>query len=454
MKTWKLSMMVMAVMMVVTWAPIIFGAVSAEEAAKLGKTLTHVGAEMDGNKEGTIPPYTGGLTKAPANYKPGSGVRPDPFAAEKPLFSINAQNMSQYADRLTDGTKAMMKKYPTFRIDIYKTQRTVAYPDVVIRNTAKNAQRAKTYNGGLSISGARAGVPFPIPKDGYEVMWNHLTSFRGRAICFRIHVFVADNSGRLILMSAYDAYEEFPYYDEDETRYDANVYFKTKWVTFAPERRVDESGIVIDKINMYEEPRIAYQYLPGQRRLKLAPEFSFDCPSFSNAGTGIMDEFYGFHGSMERYNMKLIGKKEIYIPYNTYRFSYAPKREEVCGPRHLNPDYVRWELHRVWVVEGTLKSGQRHIYPKRLFYTDEDSWNVSVGEDYDAKGYLVKVNFPMQAPSYDVPASNPSCMVGYNLNKGMYHLDMWPGEDGYVRNIEPRPQREWAPQTLVGRGIR
>jgi len=186
---------VMMLILVMIWAPHGFAAVSLEEAAKLGTTLTLFGAEMAGNKDGTIPAYTGGLTRPPASYKLGSGIRTDPFAGETPLFSINAQNMSQYDDKLTEGTKAIMKRFPTFRIDVYKTHRTVAYPDFVIRNTAKNAVKAMTANDGLSVGGARAGIPFPIPKDGHEVMWNHLLSYKGRATRVQFDAYLVDQVG-------------------------------------------------------------------------------------------------------------------------------------------------------------------------------------------------------------------------------------------------------------------
>src|SRR5437016_1340874 len=146
-------------------------AVSAEEAKQLGTTLTPFGAEKAGNKEGTIPEYTGGLTTPPPGFVkgPGAKTRPDPFPEDKPLFSIDAKNMDKYADKLTEGAKAMMKKYPNFRIDVYPSRRTVAYPQSVLDNTLKNATRCKTVEDGLAITPECAGgIAFPIPKTGYE----------------------------------------------------------------------------------------------------------------------------------------------------------------------------------------------------------------------------------------------------------------------------------------------
>jgi hypothetical protein len=454
MKTRKSIMVAMAVMLVMTWASFAFGAASPEEAAKLGTTLTGLGAEKAGNKDGTIPAYTGGLTKPPAGFKSGSGKYDDPFAGEKPLFSINAQNMAQYADKLTEGTKFLMKKFPGYRIDIYKTHRTAAVPEYIIVNTAKNAVKATTTNGGLTLKGAHAGTPFPIPKDGYEAMWNHLTRYTGRALEEDVSCWIVDNQGKLYNTSFYFWWEEVPYYDEDTTRSDADLIEKWRCVWSGPARRIGEGALLFDSINPYEKGRIAYQYLPGQRRVKLAPEFAFDTPNFGTSGVSTFDEVNIFNGSMERYNMKLIGKREIYIPYNTYKMSYQVKPEELFGPKYFNPDLVRWELHRVWVVEGTLKPGKRHKYHRRTIYLDEDTWSGVSGENYDANGVMYTINFVYQAPAYDIVVPCSRFMSTYNMISGVYSVDHWAGKAGFLRAVKVRPERDWAPASLAGTGVR
>ena len=139
-------------------------AVSADEAKQLGTTLTPVGAEKAANKDGTIPAYTGGL-KAPAGFKAGSGIRPDPFASEKPRLVDRRQEHGQHADKLTEGTKELLQAYPTMRVDVYPTHRTVALPQRVLDNTAKNATGAKTVNGGVALENVLPGYPVPDPED-------------------------------------------------------------------------------------------------------------------------------------------------------------------------------------------------------------------------------------------------------------------------------------------------
>jgi hypothetical protein len=454
MKIWKLALMVMMVVLTMTCASLGFGAVSPEEAAKLGTTLNGVGAEMAGNREGTIPAYTGGLTKPPANFKPGSGMRPDPFAAEKPLFSIDAQNMSRYADKLTDGTRALMKRISTFHIDVYKTHRTVAYPENVLKNTAKNAVKATTYNDGLSLKGAHGGYPFPIPNDGCEAMWNHQVRFLGRATETQYTSWLVDYSGKLLLLEQVSQWNEWPYYDEDQKRYDSNLYYKVRNLWRAPRQKAGEIAVYLNPLNMHEKGRVTYLYLPGQQRVKLGPEIAFDNGTGGTVSNYVVYEISVFTGSMERYHWRLIGKKEFYVPYNAYRAVYTSKKEDLYGPKHLNPDRVRWELHRMWVVEATLRPGERHIYPRRTFYIDEDSWAALAGENYDASGNIYMVNFVYQAPSYDVPAPNASFTTAYNFSNGSYSGNVWLGEGGYQRQGKVAPERDWTPAGIASIGIR
>jgi hypothetical protein len=347
-----------------------------------------------------------------------------------------------------------MKRFPTYRIDVYKTHRTVAYPDIVIKNTSKAAVKAKTTNGGLTVKDAHAAIPFPIPKDGYEAMWNHMLRYMGRADDLKWESITVDSSGKVLVTLAATVHEEYPYYDEDPARPDADLCWRAMWFVHGPIRRVGEAGMIDDSINPYNKPRVAYQYLPGQRRIKLAPEIGFDTPSFTTSGAATYDQVKMYNGSMERYNMKLIGKREIYVPYNTYRAFCQVKREELYGPKHLNPDHVRWELHRVWVVEGNLKPGMRHIYYKRTFYLEEDSWSLSAIENYDKIGNLFTVDFGHQTPLYDVPAPFSNFAISYNLISNCYSGDYWLGPDGFIRRSEVWPLRQWSPSRLAGAGVR
>jgi hypothetical protein len=431
-------------------------AVGADEAKKLGTSLTRIGAEKAANADGTIPAYTGGLTTPPAAFKAGSSVRPDPFASEKPRLTITAKNMAQYEGQLTAGARALLKKYPTYRIDVYPTHRTVALPERVLDNTVANATRASTKDGGLGITGAIGGYPFPIPKSGFEAMWNHLLRYVGVASNFKYDNWNVDASGTPALATSGKLFVEYPYYDPKNTNpaAETDVYFRTKIFYNAPARRAGEALMAVDVVNPLKRPRRAWLYLPGQRRVKLAPDISYDTPNPGTAGSATYDDSWIFNGAMDRFDFKLVGKKEMLVPYNTYKLTTHKKAAEVTTPNFINPDLVRWELHRVWVVEATLKPGKRHIYAKRTFYLDEDSWTALAADQYDAKGRLYRASFAHMSPSYDAKTPNAETQAFYDLTSGVYNVSFLMGPHGGVQYTGPLPANQWSPDALAGAGIR
>ena len=426
--------------------------VTADEAKQLGNTLTATGAEKAGNKDGSIPAYTGGLTKAPAAFKAGDGLRPDPFAGDKAAFSIDAKSMDKHADKLTEGTKALMKKNADYRIDVYPTQRSVAYPKWVADNTAKCAVNTKTTNAGRSMEGCHAGFPFAIPKSGYEAMWNHLVRYQGVAYNVKYRNWNIDASGRPSISTEGGIAQEYPYWDAEKAT--SGTYYKQRITYSGPARRAGEALMLIDPLDYAQGDRRAWQYLPGQRRVKVAPDLNHDTPNPGTGGTSTFDNVFLFNGSMDRFDFKLVGKKEMYVPYNTYRMAFASTKDDLLKPKFLNPDLVRWELHRVWVVEATLREGKRHIYSKRNFYIDEDSWTIVASDEYDARGQLFRAGFAYQTPSYDSPAPWADMHGLYDLIAGSYSLSGYTAETGGVRQGKPAPERDWSPDALAGAGIR
>ena len=434
-----------------------FAAVSADEAKQLGTTLTAVGAEKAGNKDGTIPEYTGGLKEVPASFKKGTGIRPDPFAGEKPRLVIDSKNVAQHADKLTEGTKELLKRYPTMRLDVYPTQRVVAFPAKVLANTARNAANAKSVNGGLGVEGALPGYPFPIPKSGNEAVWNHLMRYPGNAYVVKYENWNVDAAGVPTLATAGTLTNEFPLYDAkrpDAAAKENDAFWKIKVHYTGPARRAGEALMVIDSVNPIAQPRRAWQYLPGQRRVKLAPDLSYDTPNAGTAGTSTYSDAFVFNGAMDRFDWKLVGKKEMYVPYNGYKLMYAKDLKPALSPNHINPDFMRWELHRVWVVEGTLKPGQRDLYSKRVLYLDEDSWVAVAADQYDGRGQLYRSTLANSTWSYDVNAINIDNYAFYDFSSGAYSLVGAAGVSDGMRYIDPLPELQWASESLAGAGIR
>ena len=433
------------------------GAVTADEAKKLGSTLTATGAERAGNADKTIPEYTGGLTAPPAGYVKGSGVRPDPYGADKPLYSIKAADAAKYEDKLTAGTRELLKRYPTMRVDVYPTHRSMAFPKYVADNTLKNATSVKTVDGGLGLEGTYAGIPFPIPKTGHEVMWNHLLRYTGPTQQMKYDSINVDGAGKAVLATSGEIYVDLPFYDAKRSGMSApnDIYFRTKIAYTAPARRAGEALLAQDYVNPMQNSRKAWQYLPGQRRVKLAPDIAYDTPNPGSAGTSTYDDAWVFNGAMDRYDWKLLGKREMLIPYNSFKLVYAKDPYAVTMPSHLNPDFVRWELHRVWVVEATLKADKRHIYAKRVFYIDEDSWVAVASDEYDAKGNLFRAGFVYTNPAYDVPAPAATGQSFHDFVTGGYNITGLLGAyDIGLKFIEPLPATAWTGDALAGAGVR
>ena len=430
-------------------------AVSPQDVAKLGSSLTLVGAEKAGNADGSIPAYNGGLTTPPASFKAGDSMRPDPFANEKPLLVIDGKNVDQYKNMLSATTVELAKRFPTFRVDVFPTHRTVSLPQAILDNGVKNASGAKSLEGGLAIDNVLPGAPFPIPQSGNEAMWNFLLRYQGVSINTKYDSWNVDSAGIASLAITGQAFISYPIYENlTQPISSADVYYQMKLSYTGPARRAGEAIMLKDAANPLQQPRRAWQYLPGQRRVKLAPNLAYDTPNPGTAGAGTYDDVFVFNGALDRYDWKLVGKQEMIVPYNTYKLTYVQDPKSITTPNHLAPDFVRWEKHRVWVVEGNLKSGARHIYQKRRFYLDEDSWTALASDQYDARGQLYRGSFAFLSQSYDkqVPDSTPFMI--YDLVGGSYNINGVVGPYGGIKYIDPLSKAQWSSESLAGAGIR
>ena len=430
-------------------------AVSPQDVAKLGSSLTLVGAEKAGNADGSIPAYNGGLTTPPASFKAGDSMRPDPFANEKPLLVIDGKNVDQYKNMLSATTVELAKRFPTFRVDVFPTHRTVSLPQAILDNGVKNASGAKSLEGGLAIDNVLPGAPFPIPQSGNEAMWNFLLRYQGVSINTKYDSWNVDSAGVASLAITGQAFISYPIYENlTQPISSADVYYQMKLSYTGPARRAGEAIMLKDAANPLQQPRRAWQYLPGQRRVKLAPNLAYDTPNPGTAGAGTYDDVFVFNGALDRYDWKLVGKQEMIVPYNTYKLTYVQDPKSLTTANHLAPDFVRWEKHRVWVVEGTLKSGARHIYAKRRFYLDEDSWSALASDQYDARGQLYRGSFAFLSQSYDkqVPDSTPFMI--YDLVGGTYNINGVVGPYGGIKYIDPLSKAQWSSESLAGAGIR
>jgi hypothetical protein len=287
----------------------------------------------------------------------------------------------------------------------------------VYENTFKNATRCKLTDNGLSVKDCYGGIPFPLPQSGSEVVWNALLRVEAESIQHGFKNIIGASDGSRTLGAGGDEWWTFPYYYKDGSAEKwSGKYLLQRFTNTEPPYKAGESLVIHDSIDP-KEPREAWQYLVGQRRVRRAPTVGYDTPDFVASGANYFDEVQGFIGSPDRYQWKLIGKKELYIPYNDNGFVTA-KVDDAFVQHHLNPDKLRWELHRVWVVEATVASGKRHAVPKRRYYFDEDSWIPVLVDGYDAQDKLWRTSqvTPFVVPA--IPAVVEKPVVVYNLQAG------------------------------------
>lgn len=396
---------------------------SEADAARLGADLTPNGGEMAGNADGTIPAFDGGLKTKPA-HTPGKAYA-DPFASDGIQFTIDAGNASQYDARLLPGSKALLAKYPTFKMNVYPTRRSCTIPAKAAEWNKKNAVTGELVANGNGVAGAFYAAPFPVPENGLEVLWNHLLRYRGFKFERDYRAALVYPSGQIGSLRVQDS-GIFRWSDPARTSIDQldnkSIYFLQQIVE--PSRLAGTALLVHETINQIAMPRQVWTYNPGQRRVRKAPDIQYDNPGTGSENLTTSDQLNMYNGAPDRYSWELKGKREAYIPYNAYKLASSDTKIATLTTRnHLNPDYQRFELHRVWTVEGTLKPDTRHVYARRTFYMDEDTWFIVAAELYDARGELWRVQQAHMISYYDQDVCAEAATVSYDLQTGAYFVD-------------------------------
>ena len=411
------SALVLAMASAGSWAK-----VSTQQAAKLGNKLTMMGAIASSNKDGSIPRYTGGL-KMNENADPFKDI----YADEKPLFTITAKNLSQYSANLSEGQIAMFKKFPdTYTMPIYKTHRTAAYPKSIYNKAKKNATQAELVSGGSGMKNFDEAVPFAIPQNGLEVIWNHVSRYRGGSVMRQTAKIAVTPSGDFLPVKI-EALLTSPAYLKGgfNAKKDDNILFYYMQAVKAPARLTGNVLLVHETIDQIEQPRMAWTYNAGQRRVRRAPQVAYDAPAQGTGGMSTSDQVDMYNGAPNKYDWKLVGKKEIYIPYNSYKIANPEvKYSDIVKAGHIDQSYSRYELHRVWKVEATLKSGERHVYGKRTFYVDEDSWQIALSDQFDTRGLLWRASEGHALQFVNADASWYVANTNYDFLSGGYSVDL------------------------------
>ncbi len=433
-----------------------FAGVSAEEAARLGKDLTPMGGEMAGNADGSIPPWNPEGTPIPEGFVVGSGDYIDPFPDEKPMYTIDGSNYMEYADVLSEGSVGMFEKYGAdgYKMEVYETKRGYKAPDWLYANNMKNATGAALVADGQKIENNYPGVPFPIPQSGLEVLWNHMIRF-GIEREYEYDVYYVGANGKPVLSTTGRSSSSYPMFRDPDKLVGDTPWTQLRINYDAPARRAGEILLVHEPGADYTagKGRKAWQYLVGQRRVRLAPAVSFDTPNPGVAGTSTYDDSFIYNGSPERFDWTLIGKKEIIVPASNWRFVFQTAVEDMLGPKFLDPNKIRYEKHRVWIVEGNLKEGQRHLYSKRRFYMQEDSWTALTGETYDSRGNLWRVQYAYPANMYDTGGAYSNAYSGNDLLQNIYNLNGKAIPGKFTMGIK-KGDKYFTPKGLARGGVR
>ena len=395
---------------------------------RLGRDLTPAGGEVAGNRDNTIPAWEGEIAPLPG-WSQGK-VRADywKYKAEKPLFSIDAGNVDKYAARLAPAQIAKIRGTQGYRMDVYPSHRNCGLPNFVQANTKAGAAQSRIGADGWSLEAAvLPSVPFPFPQSGIEAMWNFLARYQGVAAEWpngTTYISGTPGSGRDIVVK----WLQLNYYPwAARGAHSPKDYGGLANGTFYPiyEPVALAGQALITRYYFGRDPEPFY-YFTGQRRVRRLPTYAYDAPIIGSENQYPTDEMLLFYGNPDRFDWKLAGKKEFYTPYNGFPLTnFNAKIADVFGPAFLNPAYRRYELHRLWVLEGTVKAGMRHSAAKKVLYLDEDSWNIAIGEDYDSAGKIWRLNEEPVLPAWEIHACVSGPLTNLNdLISGRYVADM------------------------------
>lgn len=371
---------------------------TADEIARIGTKYTCTGAEMAGSPSG-VAPFTGkylGAMPGMIPHSEGGAHQTDPFADEQPLFTIDANNFAQYAEQLSPGQLAMFRKYPSFKMHVYPSHRDFRYDASVCQAALTNARHAELSADGLTaLNAVRGAVPFPFPKSGQELVWNVLMA-PGAATSYREADLAIIYTNGNVLWGAHQLWNYSPEHDKKlrgQKYAGVSSYFKIS--ILLPER---ETGYQLARNLYYDLKEPPYYWATGRCcRGRCQQSRMEEMPLPSAAGNIFFDDMRLMNGSPERYEWKTIGKREFFLPANNFKLEArvvgTDKYAKLITPGHENPDFVRWELRRAWILQGALKEGMRHLYSNRTLYIDEDSYRAAMGENLDTQGNVWRFNW-------------------------------------------------------------
>ena len=426
--------------------------------ATLAQERTPLGAIAAGNADGSIPAWTGGLAKTALT----EGYLQNPYAEDQPLFTVSADNLQEHSEHLTAGQQALLEKYPeSYRLPVYPSRRSASYPDYVYQALDTNRSSATLVDNGKrqGVQNARITSPFPEPENGLEAIWNHIMRWRGILVERQTSWVPVTASGRYRPIILHEEIA-FPYASpqfvdaSEDTSNSVPEYQRAMVVTkqkfLSPGRLSGNGSLVFDTFDYTRHERVRWLYPVELKRVVRMPRQELDQPLLSSEGIIRLDDTDMFRGSTENFEWELAGPMEKLVPYNAYGLvDRQLKFADLIGRFHLKPKHTRYELHRVWEVTATAKTERRGGYSKRVFYLDEDSWQIVLSEKYDAEGELSNVAEAHTLNYYSVPVVYPTLQAHYSLDDGRFMIQG-------INNMLPPPvwskqinPRNFSPNALL-----
>lgn len=426
--------------------------VDSAQAARLGQDLTPLGGERAGNAAGTIPAWDGGMAQPPANYQPGMH-HPDPYSADAQLYQVNSQNLAQHQAQLPDGLKLLLEKNPDYFLNVFPTRRSAAAPQRIYDATRFNAERAELISGGNGVEGVASGIPFPLPQTGQEAIWNHIMRYRGDQIRFVTNQAAVLSSGAFNLLKL-EREIYFVYGRDGVSPQDLdNTLFFYKYKVVAPSKLSGSALVIQETLDQVLAIRKAWRFNRGERRVRRLPMLAYDSLQPDTNGMATADQVDSYNGAPDRYEWTLVGKQEMLVPYNSYAVHQKGiAYDTILRSNTVNPELLRYELHRVWIVDADLRKGFSHPNAKRRFYIDEDSWQILAVDLYDKNGTLSGLQESHPISYYDVPMFGSTLETIYDFKGKRYFVDgMDNNEPMYDFNAKLHP-RDFTPQALRREG--
>jgi hypothetical protein len=171
------------------------------------------------------------------------------------------------------------------------------------------------------------------------------------------------------------------------------------------------------------------------------PNYLYDAPQIGFENNYTIDDPYLYNGPLDRFSWKIVGHKQLIVPYNSFGLlAFNREFNDVAKAQYIAADARRYEIHDVVQVEATVKSGVRHIAPRKELYFDPDSWLALVGEDYDGQDKLWKVAESYPAPIWEIGgACDVEPFAKYDLLNGRYVVDQGSFGSGTDIKYYPEP---------------